>query len=62
MKNNEAEGDKIVKGLEETYRKLIEFKKLKNSPLIVSIDGKICELDPFKVAPTVKYKRGNSSQ
>lgn len=47
---------KIVKGLELTYKRLVEFKKNKNSPLIVSRDGKIIELDPEKAQPTTKYK------
>lgn len=33
--------NKIVKGLEETYRRLIENKKQKNSLMIISRDGKI---------------------
>ena len=37
---------KIIKGLELTYKRLIEFKKSKNSPLIISENGKIIELDP----------------
>jgi hypothetical protein len=52
------ERDKIVKGLEEAYRKLVEFKKAKNSPLVVVRDGKIVEIDPNDVPPTISYKRG----
>ena len=33
--------DKIIQGLNLTYKRLIEFKKSKNSPLVVSKDGKI---------------------
>lgn len=51
------ERDKIVKGLEETYRKLVLFKKEKNSPMIVLVDGKITEVDPNDIAPTTVYKR-----
>jgi sulfur carrier protein ThiS len=52
------ERDKIVKGLEETYRKLVEFKKAKNSPFVVVRNGKIVEIDPHEVPPTISYKRG----
>lgn len=51
------ERDKIVKGLEEAYRRLVEFKKMKNSPLIVLRDGKIVALDPHTVPATTIYKR-----
>ncbi|MBK9109539.1 MAG: hypothetical protein IPM92_14485 [Saprospiraceae bacterium] len=51
------ERDKIVKGLEECYKKLIEFKKLKNSPLVVMRNGKIVELNPNDVLPTTMYSR-----
>lgn len=51
------ERDKIVKGLEETYRKLVEFKKQKKSPMIVLREGKITAVDPNDVLPTTLYKR-----
>ena len=51
------ERDKIVKGLEETYRRLIEYKKLKKSPMIVMRDGKIEAVDPHEMLPTILYKR-----
>lgn len=51
------ERDKIVKGLEQAYIKLIEFKKLKKSPLIVVRNGEIVAIDPHDVLPTVSYKR-----
>lgn len=41
--------DKIIQGLEKTYEKLIEFKKDKNSPLIVSKDNKVVEVDPKSI-------------
>lgn len=37
---------KIVLGLEKTYIKLIEFKKQKNSKLVVMKDNKIVHLKP----------------
>ncbi len=58
MKKNRTikeEGELIIKGLEETYRKLIIYKRKINSPLIVMRDGKIIELDPFEAPDTVTY-------
>lgn len=52
------ERDKIVKGLEETYRKLVEYKKRINSPMIVMRDGKIVAVDAHEMSPTTVYKRG----
>jgi hypothetical protein len=60
MKNNKhlkKERDKIVKGLEETYRRLVEFKKQRNSPMIVIRNGKITEIAPDEILPTTLYKR-----
>jgi hypothetical protein len=51
------ERDKIVKGLEETYRRLVEFKKQKKSPMIVVKNGKIKAVDPNSILPTTMYKR-----
>jgi len=51
------ERDKIVKGLEETYRRLVEFKKQNNSPMIIIREGKIVAADPNKALPTTMYKR-----
>jgi hypothetical protein len=56
------ERDKIVKGLEEAYRRMVEFKKQRNSPIIVMKDGEIVALDPHCVEPTTVYKRGNNSE
>lgn len=49
--------DKVVKGLEEAYKKMAEFKKQKNSPLIVSRDGEVIEIKAEEILPTTKYKR-----
>ena len=38
--------DKIVKGLEKVYDRLIEFKKQKNSELVIMQDGKIVKIKP----------------
>ena len=53
------ERDKIVKGLEETYKRLVEFKKHKNSPMIVLREGKIVAVDPNEILPTTIYKRNS---
>lgn len=53
------ERDKIVKGLEESYRKLVEFKKQKKSPMIIIKNGAIVAVDPNDVDPTVLYKRNS---
>ncbi len=39
------EKDKILKGLKLTYKKLIEFKKQKNSPLVVMRGNKIVHIE-----------------
>ncbi|MBS9767109.1 MAG: hypothetical protein KGV44_06180 [Flavobacteriaceae bacterium] len=38
--------EKIMAGLEKVYEKLIQFKKQKNSELIVMKDGKIARIKP----------------
>ncbi|MEO6684315.1 MAG: hypothetical protein ABIN24_00050 [Dyadobacter sp.] len=40
------EKNKILKGLEKVYEKLIEFKKMKNSELVVMRDNKIVRIKP----------------
>ena len=44
-KQNE-EKNKILKGLEIAYQKLLEFKKQKNSVLVVLRDNKIVRIKP----------------
>lgn len=51
------ERDRIVSGLEETYRRLVEYKKQKKSPMVVLRDGKIEAVDPNEIEPTIMYKR-----
>jgi len=41
-----AEKNKILKGLEKVYEKLIEFKKAKNSELVILRDNKIVKIKP----------------
>lgn len=38
--------DKILIGLEKVYEKLIEFKKLKNTELVIIRDNKIVKIKP----------------
>ncbi|MCX8473708.1 MAG: hypothetical protein ORN85_08670 [Sediminibacterium sp.] len=38
--------DKILKGLELTYQRLLEFKKQKNSVLVIKKNGKIVKVNP----------------
>jgi hypothetical protein len=38
--------DKILIGLEKVYEKLIEFKKLKNTELVILRDNKIVKIKP----------------
>lgn len=38
--------DKIIEGLKLSYKRLIEFKKQKNSVLVVMRGGKIVKLKP----------------
>lgn len=47
--------DKIIRGLELAYEKMIEFKKSKNTPLVVSKNGKVVEIDPHEAPQKVSY-------
>ncbi len=38
--------NKIVKGLELVYERLIEFKKAKNTALVIMKNGKITKVKP----------------
>ena len=49
--------DKVVKGLEEAYKKMAKFKKQINSPLIVSRNGEVIEIKSEEIQPTIEYKR-----
>ncbi|MGB0888482.1 MAG: hypothetical protein ACPGSL_10185 [Vicingaceae bacterium] len=44
--------DKILKGLEEAYKKLIEFKKYKKTPMVIGKDGKVIEISYKKIKTT----------
>jgi len=40
------EKNKILKGLEKVYKKLLEFKKMKNSELVILRNNKIVKIKP----------------
>lgn len=46
---------KIIKGLELAYERMVEFKISKNSPIVVSKNGKIVEIAPQDIEPTTIY-------
>jgi hypothetical protein len=46
MKTTKTKKDLILEGLELTYKKLIEFKKQKNSPLVILKDNQIVKIIP----------------
>ena len=46
--------DKIIKGLELAYQRLVEYKKYKKTPLIVSRKGKVVEIAPEKILPAIE--------
>ena len=46
MRTQTEETKKILKGLELAYKKLIEFKKQKNSELVDLRDNKIVRIKP----------------
>jgi len=47
---------KLLKGLEKAYAKMIKEKRAKNSPLVVWKDGKVVKLDPHKAPSTTTYR------
>ena len=57
MESRKEIRNKIIKGLEASYKKLVEFKKQKNSPVVVSRNGEIVEVNPNEISPTTLYKR-----
>lgn len=48
------EQDKIIKGFELVYERLIKHKRQLNRPLIISIDKKIIEANPHKMPSTLE--------
>lgn len=41
--------DKILKGLEQAYKKLVAFKKYKKTPMIIGKDGEVVEIPYEKI-------------
>lgn len=56
--------NKIVEGLERSYQKLVEFKRYKKSPLIVTRNGEILGIAHEKILPTTTHIKnsGESSK
>ena len=52
--DNELWTEKLKRGLELTYERLIEYKKAKKSPLVVMRDGEIIEISAEDLPPTTK--------
>ena len=48
--------EQVNLGLKEAYRKMVEFKKRNNSPLIISKNGKIIAIPPDEILPTTSAK------
>jgi len=48
--------EKVNLGLKEAYRKMAEFKKKNNSPLIVSRNGKVIAVPSNEILPTTISK------
>lgn len=51
------ENAKILKGLEDSYKQMVEFKQYEKSKIVEMRDGKIVYLDPFLAEPEVKYQK-----
>ena len=45
-KNRIARRDKILKGLEKAYEKMLEFKRKNNSEIVVIKENKIVKIKP----------------
>lgn len=47
MENNQTDiNKKIVEGLEKAYKKLLEFKKQKQTDLVILQDNKVVRIKP----------------
>ena len=53
----QKENELIRIGLEKAYEKLVKFKKEKNSPLVVSENGKIVFITPDKIPLKANYTK-----
>lgn len=43
---NMIDQEKLLKGLEKAYKKLLEFKRKMNSELVILKEGKIVKINP----------------
>jgi len=48
ISNDQIIKEKIIKGLELTYKRLIQYKIERNYDLVVSDNGKVILIDPKK--------------
>jgi peroxiredoxin len=48
---------KIVKGFDMSYIKMLKYKIYKNSPVVISRNGRIIEEDPRKLLKEVQTKK-----
>jgi len=48
--------NKVNLGLKEAYKKMAEFKKRNNSPLVVSRNGKVISIPAEEILPTTSAK------
>lgn len=46
--------EQVRLGLERAYAKMVEFKKQKNTPLVVSQDGQVVHIPADQIPPTTK--------
>lgn len=46
--------EKVTEGLQKAYIKMVAFKKQKNSPKVISKDGKVIRIPAEKIPPTTK--------
>ncbi len=46
QENREEKRDKIVKGLEKAYEKMVEFKRKNNSEIVILKENKIIKIKP----------------
>jgi len=41
--------DKVTKGLEEAYKRMVKFKRYKSSPIVISKDGKVVRVNADEI-------------
>jgi hypothetical protein len=46
--------EKVAQGLKKAYVKMVEFKKQKNSPKVISRNGQVIRVPADKILPTTK--------